>query len=104
VPIDLKMGDFRPEHTGKMNFYLAARGDREREPGDSPSISLILCQQRNRLVVEYTLRGVATPIGVARYQLAGDQPLPPELSDALPTQDELAPGRLAGTPPDETAT
>jgi predicted nuclease of restriction endonuclease-like (RecB) superfamily len=103
VAIDLKMGDFRPEHAGKMNFYLAALDDREREPGDNPSIGLILCRQRNRLVVEYTLRGVATPIGVARYQLAGDQPLPPELADALPTQDELASGLLAGTPPDETA-
>ena len=52
-----------------MNFYLAALDDRYREPGDNPSIGLILCRERNRVVVEYALRGVDAPIGVAHYQL-----------------------------------
>jgi hypothetical protein len=50
-----------------MNFYLAALDDLERKPGDNPSIGLILCREHNRVVVEYALRNVDTPIGVARY-------------------------------------
>ena len=53
VAVDLKTGPFQPEHAGKMNFYLAALDDRDREPGDGPSIGLILCREHNRLVVEY---------------------------------------------------
>jgi len=80
-----------------MNFYLAALDDLEREPNDSPSIGLILCREHNRVVVEYALRNVDTPIGVARYQLLPPETLPEDLVDALPTQDELEPGML---PPD----
>jgi len=59
------IGAFQPEHAGKMNFYLAALDDTERQPGDGPSIGLILCRERNRVVVEYALRNVSGPIGVA---------------------------------------
>ena len=100
VAVDLKTGPFTPEHAGKMNFYLAALDDRDREPGDNPSIGLILCREHNRVVVEYALRGVATPIGVARYELRPPGTLPAALADALPTQEELAPGLLGDTPPD----
>jgi len=91
VAVDLKSGAFHPEHAGKMNFYLAALDDRDREPGDNPSIGLILCRQHNRVVVEYALRGVAAPIGVARYQQGRSQALPADLSGALPTAEELEP-------------
>ena len=94
VAVDLKTGPFRPEHAGKMNFYLAALDDRDREPGDNPSIGLILCREHNRVVVEYALRGVDAPIGVAGYQLMAPDTLPQDLAGALPTQDELAPGML----------
>jgi predicted nuclease of restriction endonuclease-like (RecB) superfamily len=50
VAVHLKTGRFRPEHAGKMNFYLAALDDLEREPDDSPSIGLILCREHNRVV------------------------------------------------------
>jgi predicted nuclease of restriction endonuclease-like (RecB) superfamily len=97
IAVDLKIGPFKPEHAGKMNFYLAALDDRDREPGDNPSIGLILCRDHNRLVVEYALRHVDAPIGVARYQLMLAEALPAALADALPNQDDLAPGML----PDE---
>src|ERR1700733_6152105 len=100
VAVDLKLGPFVPEHAGKMNFYLAALDDRDREPGDNPSIGLILCRERNRVVVEYALRGVDAPIGVARYQLLLPETLPIDLAGALPTPDELAPGLLDDTPSD----
>lgn len=100
VAVDLKVGPFTPEHAGKMNFYLAALDDRDREPGDNPSIGLILCRQSNRVVVEYALRGVDAPIGVARYQLLPPETLPADLAGALPTPDELAPGLLGDAAPD----
>jgi predicted nuclease of restriction endonuclease-like (RecB) superfamily len=101
VAVDLKIGPFVPEHAGKMNFYLAALDDHDREPGDNPSIGLILCRERNRVVVEYALRGVDAPIGVARYQLLLPETLPLDLVGALPTPDELAPGLLDDTPSDD---
>lgn len=94
VAVDLKIGPFEPEHAGKMNFYLAALDDLEREPGDAPSIGLILCREHNRVVVEYALRGVDAPIGVAGYRLLPPATLPRDLAAALPTADELAPGLL----------
>lgn len=100
VAVDLKIGPFVPEHAGKMNFYLAALDDHDREPGDNPSIGLILCRERNRVVVEYALRGVDAPIGVARYQLLLPETLPVDLAGALPTPAELAPGLLDDTPSD----
>ena len=77
-----------------MNFYLAALEDRDREPGDNPSIGLILCRERNRVVVEYALRGVDTPIGVASYELMLADALPAQLAEALPSAQELEPGML----------
>jgi predicted nuclease of restriction endonuclease-like (RecB) superfamily len=94
VAVDLKTGPFQPEHAGKMNFYLAALDDRDREPGDNPSIGLILCRERNRVVVEYALRGVDAPIGVARYELMLADALPARLAEALPSPQELEPGML----------
>ena len=94
VAVDLKTGPFQPEHAGKMNFYLAALDDRDREPEDNPSIGLILCRERNRVVVEYALRGVDTPIGVARYKLMLADALPAQLAESLPTPEELEPGIL----------
>ena len=94
VAVDLKSGAFQPEHAGKMNFYLTALDEQSREPGENPSIGLILCRERNRLVVEYALRKVEAPIGVARYQLLGGEALPEALADALPTSDELFPRML----------
>ncbi len=96
VAVDLKTGPFQPEHAGKMNFYLAALDDRDREPGDNPSIGLILCREHNRVVVEYALRHVDAPIGVARYRLIGADALPATLMNALPTPQELEPGILPG--------
>ena len=96
VAVDLKTGPFQPEHAGKMNFYLAALDDRDREPDDNPSIGLILCREHNRVVVEYALRHVDAPIGVARYRLLLADALPATLADALPTPEELEPGILPG--------
>ncbi len=80
-------GDFKPEDAGKMNFYILAIDDLARHTDDQPSIGLILCKSRNRIVVEYTLRDMRKPIGVAAYQIT--QALPDHLKGNLPTIEEL---------------
>lgn len=84
VVIDLKVEAFKPEFAGKMNFYLNAIDDRLRHADDQPPIGLILCKERNRITVEFSLRGMNQPIGVSAYQL-----LPKDVRDALPTPEQL---------------
>lgn len=67
VVIDLKAVAFQPEFIGKMNFYLAAVDDTLRHETDAPSIGLLLCRKKQALTVEYALRNVSTPIGVAEF-------------------------------------
>jgi predicted nuclease of restriction endonuclease-like (RecB) superfamily len=87
VVIDLKRGAFKPEHASKMNFYLNVVDDRMRHPDDQPSIGLILCQDKKRLVAEYALRGMTKAIGVSEYQLT--RKLPKQLKGNLPTIEEI---------------
>jgi predicted nuclease of restriction endonuclease-like (RecB) superfamily len=87
IALDLKMADFQPEFAGKMNFYLSAVDDLLRHPEDQPSIGIILCKSKNRVVVEYALRDVAKPIGVAAYRLT--EALPSDLRGSLPTIEEF---------------
>ena len=82
VAIELKATKFKPEYAGKMNFYLNLLDDFVREPGENPSIGIILCAERNRFEVEYTLSGIDKPVGVSEYQLTKN--LPKELKDKLP--------------------
>jgi predicted nuclease of restriction endonuclease-like (RecB) superfamily len=88
VAFDLKVGPFEPEFTGKMDFYLNLLNDKERGPGDRPSIGIILCAEKNDVEVEYALRTRANPIGVAAYQLRSS--LPQNLKGLLPTAAQLS--------------
>lgn len=90
VVLELKAGEFKPEYAGKMNFYLNAVDDLMRHPDDQPSVGLILCRTRDRLTVEYALRGVRAPVGVAEY-ITTDA-LPEDLKGSLPTVEELEAG------------
>jgi hypothetical protein len=70
-----------------MNFYLSAIDDLLRRDEDRPSIGLILCKSKNNIVVEYSLRDTAKPMGVAEYTLA--RSLPANLRDMLPEPEEI---------------
>ncbi len=87
VAIELKTSDFKPEHAGKMNFYLNALDDLVRLPHENPTIGIILCKNKNKVVAEYALKGLAKPIGVSEYQLT--RQLPKELQKQLPSVTEL---------------
>ena len=87
VVIELKTGQFKAEHAGKMNFYLNVIDDKLRHTNDQPSIGLILCQHRNRVVAEYALHGIKKPIGISQYEIT--RALPKELQSRLPSIEEI---------------
>jgi predicted nuclease of restriction endonuclease-like (RecB) superfamily len=87
VVIDLKTGAFKAEYAGKMNLYLNLIDEKLRHRADSPSIGLILCQHRNRVVAEYALRGMKKPIGISEYKLT--RALPRNLQSSLPTIEQI---------------
>ena len=69
VVVELKIVDFMPEFIGKLNFYVSAADELLRGEGDNPSIGILLCKDKDSSVVEWSLRGITTPLGVASYQL-----------------------------------
>jgi hypothetical protein len=88
VAIDLKVGEFEPEFVGKMQFYLAALDDKVRMEDENPSIGIILCKSKDRVIVEYALREATKPIGVATYRIV--KRLPAELKSELPAPRQIA--------------
>jgi hypothetical protein len=67
VVIELKAVDFKPEHLGQLNFYLNVVDDKLRTDSDNPTIGLLLCKNKNKVVAEYALKDNAKPMGVASY-------------------------------------
>ncbi len=87
VVIDLKRGDFKPEYAGKMNFYCSVVDDKLKQETDQPTIGLILCQTKDRILAEYALRDINKPIGVSDYELT--RALPESLKSSLPSIEEI---------------
>jgi predicted nuclease of restriction endonuclease-like (RecB) superfamily len=87
VAVELKIGSFEPEYAGKMDFYLNLLNDKERARGDNPSIGIILCAEKDDVVVEFSLKTKTNPIGVAEYHLT--EKLPKEFRGKLPNERQL---------------
>jgi predicted nuclease of restriction endonuclease-like (RecB) superfamily len=87
VAIELKIGEFKPEYAGKINFYLSALDDLAKSSDDNPSIGIVLCKTKNKVVVEYALRDMSKPIGVSEYRLS--HAIPEELRKSLPEPEVL---------------
>ena len=87
VAFELKVGSFKPEYAGKMDFYLNVLNEKEKAPDDNPSIGIILCAKKDDMVVEFSLGTKTNPIGVAEYHLT--KRLPREFKGKLPTEKEL---------------
>ncbi|MEW5821773.1 MAG: PDDEXK nuclease domain-containing protein [Cyanobacteriota bacterium] len=87
VVIELKASEFRPEHAGKINFYLSAVDDLVKEPDDNPSIGIILCKLKDKVMAEYALRDLKKPVGVSEYQIL--KSIPDEIKTSLPTIEEI---------------
>jgi len=87
VAIDLKIGEFKPEYAGKMQFYLSALDDTMKLPDENPSIGIIICKSKKRTRVKYTLKTTDKPIGVATYSYYDN--LPKDMLAMLPSPDEI---------------
>lgn len=87
--IELKGSEFNPEHAGKINFYLSAVDDLIKRPNDNPSIGILLCRDKNKTAVEYALRDIKKPIGVASFKTEIVKSLPENLKSSLPTIEEV---------------
>ena len=83
VVVELKKGKFKPEYSGQVNFYCSAVDSILAQERDKPTIGLILCQEKNEIVAEYSLRNMSQPIGISEYVLT--EFLPKEFESSLPT-------------------
>lgn len=88
VAVELKIGDFKPEHKGKMEFYLEALDTQERLDGENAPIGIIICRNKNKTVVEYALRNAVRPLGVATYAVVPE--LPEDYRGDLPSPEQIA--------------
>lgn len=89
VVVELKVVPFDPSFIGQLNVYLSAVDDLLRHPEDRPTIGLLLCKTKNRIVVEYALRDLHKPIGVADWKIRITDSLPEDLRSSLPTVEEI---------------
>ncbi len=89
VVVELKAVPFDPAFVGQLNLYLSAADDLLRHPDDKPTIGLLLCREKKRLVVEYALRDLRKPIGVAGWETKLVEKLPKAFASSLPTVEEI---------------
>ena len=87
VAIELKIGDFKPEYIGQLQFYLTALDKQVKLEDENPPIGIIICKNKNRTIVEYALNDTDKPIGVATYQIINS--LPEKMKDFLPSPEEI---------------
>lgn len=88
VAIDLKIGEFEPEHKGKMEFYLSVLNDKMKLPNENDAIGIIICKEKNRTIVEYSLKTSQMPIGVATYTTRSK--LPKNYENLLPDSKQIS--------------
>lgn len=87
VVVELKAVSFKPEFIGQLNFYLTAIDEQVKDKMDAPSIGLLLCKGKDKLTVEYSLKGVDKPIGVSSYEIS--KYLPKNVLESLPTEEDI---------------
>lgn len=87
VVVELKRGEFQPKDAGQLNFYLSAVDDLLRTPQDNPTIGLLLCEKKDKIVAEYALRDINKPMGISEFELS--KALPKKLKSSLPTISEI---------------
>ena len=88
VATELKTTKFKPEYAGQLQFYLTALDEQIKTEDENPSIGIIICKGKNRTVVEYALKRVNVPMGIADYTIS--EKLPSNMKDLLPSAEEIA--------------
>lgn len=87
VVVDLKLKDFKPEHAGKLNFYINVIDAQVKLPQHKPTIGILLCKSADQTIVKYALQNIHSPIGISNFELTNA--LPKELKADMPTIEEL---------------
>ncbi len=87
IVIELKTGKFKPEHAGKLNFYLSALDSQLKKSGDNPSIGILLCRKKDKITAEYSIRDINKPISINEFVLT--KTIPNEIKTQLPSTEEL---------------
>jgi predicted nuclease of restriction endonuclease-like (RecB) superfamily len=87
VVVELKAIEFKAEFAGKMNLYLSAIDDSLKTKAENPTIGLLLCKSKSKIIAEYALRGMTQPIGIAEYEI--NNAIPKEIKTELPTIEEI---------------
>lgn len=88
VAIELKTTKFKPEYAGQLQFYLTALNETVKTEDENPSIGIIICKEKDRTTVEYALKDMNSPMGIASYKIRED--LPENLKKLLPSPEEIA--------------
>ena len=89
IVVELKSNEFKPEYAGKMNFYLTAVDKTMKHPDDKPTIGILLCKTKNKVVAEYALQDINKPLGIAEYETKIIESLPDDLKGSLPSIEEI---------------
>lgn len=87
IVIELKAGEFQPEYVGKLNFYLSAVDDLIKSPVDGPTIGILLCKTKEKVIAEYALKDISKPMGISEFKLSSA--IPEKIKTALPSIEEL---------------
>lgn len=87
VVIELKVGEFKPEHLGQLGFYVTAVDKQIKKDLDNPTIGLLICKTKNSVVAEYALDSTKSPIGISQYEL--EKLMPENFKGNLPTIEEI---------------
>lgn len=87
--MELNTTGFKPDYIGKTNFYLTAVDETMKHKDDKPTIGLLLCKRKNKVVAEYALRDIKKPLGVAEYETKIIESLPDNFKSSLPSIEEI---------------
>ncbi len=85
--VELKIDDFKPEYSGKLNFYLNTFNDQIKTVEDKSTIGLLLCKKANKMTAEYSLKNIDNPIGISEYYIPDD--LPDGFRHLLPSAEAI---------------
>jgi predicted nuclease of restriction endonuclease-like (RecB) superfamily len=96
VVVELKAKAFKPEDAGQLNFYLSAVDDMIKHSTDNPTIGILLCKDRDKVIAEYAFRGIERPMGVVEYETMLTKSIPIQLKSSLPTIKEIEAELSAG--------
>lgn len=87
IVVELKSSEFKPDYIGQLGFYVTAVNETIKKDCDAPTIGLLLCREKSKITVDWSLRSSSVPIGVSTYEIK--EKLPKELLDKLPTEEDI---------------